>query len=187
MAETTKPGRKKWRHEALEAPEDAELGIELEATASYILRCGPAPYEVWVRAFDDAAARVLADAPYRLSGPLPDEDEVRSGTTDSKGDLRERDLPCGEYLLEVAGGHCVVAVGVQDEEGAWPDAVRVYDAAPGESDAEEAGGPDEPDLEPGEALPEALWSEGAEAELWLAQPDDIELEPEELEPEPEQG
>ena len=93
-------------------------------------------YEVWIRAFDHWLKAVLPEATYSLRGPLPDGDTERSGDTDEHGDLRERYLPCGEYLLQIGEGEAVVAARLMEEIGAgdggrgtgsvtWPDAIRV--------------------------------------------------------------
>lgn len=121
-------------------------------------------YEVWVRAFDHSVDVPLRNVRYNLTGPLPEGDVERSGTTDGKGDLRERCLPCGEYLLKVEEGESVVAARCQEELGVedggrgtgsrtWPDAVRIS----GEQLKAEEASRDGKD-EPGEAIPQE-WSE----------------------------
>lgn len=111
-------------------------------------------YQVWVRAFDHFAKRVLVDCEYQLSGPLPGSDLQRQGVTDERGELREQDLACGDYRLEIAGGKAIVATRWQVEARAdageelegyegWADAVRIGGASGGASAADLA------DVEPG--------------------------------------
>jgi hypothetical protein len=114
-------------------------------------------FEVWVRAFDHWAEVPLGGKDYTLSGPTPGGSVVRSGTTDRNGDLRERNLPFGEYELEIGDGSVIVAARCQEDIGAadggrksgtvtWPDAMRVHGAELDDADAEA-------EYEPGEEIP----------------------------------
>ena len=133
-------------------------------------------YEVWIRAFDHWLKAVLPEATYSLRGPLPDGDTERSGDTDEHGDLRERYLPCGEYLLQIGEGEAVVAARLMEEIGAgdggrgtgsvtWPDAIRVRGVeAP--ADAPRA----DETVEPGDPLPED-WNDSRDEHVVLIEPE----------------
>ena len=133
-------------------------------------------FQVWC-ALDHWAARPLAAATYTLTGPLPATAVVRSAQTDEHGDLREQDLSCGEYRLEIAGGAAIVAARwiVEPQSAAagptagwecWPDAIRVRDAR---TDARPAESPQQ--LEPGAPISKAL----ATTLDWLWTEDDLEV------------
>ena len=60
-------------------------------------------YEVWVQLHDQWQDEPLVEREYRLVGPLPERTHERSGTTDAQGNLREQELPWGDFWVEVDG------------------------------------------------------------------------------------
>lgn len=128
-------------------------------------------YEVWIRAFDHWAVAPIRLTSYTLTGPLPGNAVTRQGSTDGKGDLRERYLPAGEYTLKfgqaeaTVAARCLEPVGEKDggretQTASWPDAVRIKnDQLP----PDQTGAADD---EPGEAVPKS-WIGSRNGDPWL--------------------
>lgn len=121
---------KKWIQEVL-TPDDAELGIELEADRSYILQAGHLVGRVEVELLDEDEREVRAGVSYTLRSLDPDRPQTWQGETDAEGVLKHEGLPFGGYELEVQGQTVGVPV-LWPEEPAWP--VRLLDADDGWED-----------------------------------------------------
>lgn len=131
---------------------------------------GAAAYEVWARISSHWLNRSVAQQDYVLIGPEPYRVVVREGTTTGDGELRERDLPAGNYEIEIDGSVIPVAAHLEDHA---------------------AGGFEVPsDLQlPGRAEDERPLhrSEQALASEWIVPEPEIGISPDEPDPRQEDG
>jgi outer membrane protein OmpA-like peptidoglycan-associated protein len=67
-------------------------------------------FELRARLYNHWLFEPLAQVDYEVTGPTQREVIARRGVTDAQGELRERDLPCGHYVVRALGGEAILTV-----------------------------------------------------------------------------